>query len=125
MWANYFNHNIEPIPAVQDDDIITSSINAKITCSGRQQIKVGGSAKTFTVTYYDYNNEELPDYTIGNWLFEIDGTVVPDDLLTLTPLENKIKVKFLGDDSYIGKILTVKNTSENAVAELQIEIIAL
>ena len=50
---------------------------------------------------------------------------MPDDLLTLTSSENKIKVKFLGDDSYIGKILTVKNTSENAVAELQIEIIAL
>lgn len=125
MWANYFNHSVEPIPAVQDDDTITSSINAKITCSGRQQIKVGGSAKTFTVTYYDYNNEELPDYTIGDWSFEIDGIAVPDDLLTLTSSENKIKVKFLGDDSYIGKILTIKNTSENAVAELQIEIIAL
>lgn len=125
MYADFYQSEIIPSDYIQDDEPISSPISSRITCSGKPQFKIGGSAKTFTVTYYDYNDEELPDHTIGDWSFEIDGTVVPDDLLTLTSSENKIKVKFLGDDSYIGKILTVKNTSENAVAELQIEIIAL
>lgn len=124
-WANYFNNKVEPTPVIQDDEPISSPISSRITCSGKPQFKIGGSAKTFTVTYYDYNDQELPNHVIGNWLFEIDGTPMPNDLLTLTPSENKIKVKFLGDDSYIGKIITIKNISEDTTAELQIEIIAL
>lgn len=125
MWANYWSSKVEPTPVIQDDEPISSSISSRITCSGKPQFKIGGSAKTFTVTYYDYNDQELPNHVIGNWSFEIDGNPVPNDLLTLTPSENKIKVKFLGDDSYIGKIITIKNISEDTTAELQIEIIAL
>jgi len=38
---------------------------------------------------------------------------------------SKLKFKFVGDDSYISKILTIKNISDVATAELQIELIAL
>lgn len=126
MWANYYNSNVEPTPAIQDDDItLFSSVTSKITCSGRQQIKIGGSAKTFTVRYYDYNDEEISDHVTGSWEFFIDGESLPNNLMNLSYQDNKVKVKFLGDDSYIGKILTIKNTSEDTVSELQIEIIAL
>lgn len=126
MWANYFNSNVEPTPAIQDDDTsVFSSVTSKITCSGRPQIKIGGSAKTFTVRYYDYNDEEILDHVTGSWEFFIDGESLPNNLMNLSYQDNKVKVKFLGDDSYIGKILTIKNTSEDAVSELQIEIIAL
>lgn len=124
MWANYYSSNVEPTP-VAEDEPLPSSITSKITCSGKPQFKIGGSAKTFTVTYYDYDDQEIPDYVIGNWTFTIDGETVPNNLLTLTAENNKIKVKFLGDDSYIGKIFTVINTSGDVISSLNIEIIAL
>ena len=126
-WADYFNSNIEPTPIIPDEDqpISSSTVTSKITCSGKPQFKIGGSAKTFTVAYYNEDNEVVEDYPVGDWTFSIDGDPVDEELLTLTPDGNKIKVKFLGNDSYIGKILTVTNTSGDAVASLQIEIIAL
>ena len=126
-WADYFNSNIEPTPIIPDEDqpISSSTVTSKITCSGKPQFKIGGSAKTFTVTYYNQDNEVVEDYPVGDWTFSVDGVPVDEELLTLTPDGNKVKVKFLGDDSYIGKILTVTNTSGDAVASLQIEIIAL
>ena len=127
MWANYYKNNVEPVPIVpaDQDDQSSPTVTATITCSGKPQFKIGGSAKTFTVTYYNEENEVISDYSIGSWTFAIDDTAVASELLTLTPDGNKIKVKFLGDDSYIGKILTVTNTSTDAVASLQVEIIAL
>jgi len=63
----------------------------------------------------------------GTWEFSIDGNSVPQELLTLSVIDNHVKVKFLGDDSYIGKILTVtyKVDGEDIIASLPIEIIAL
>lgn len=128
-WADWKESEVEPVPGipVPDEDQPTSSstVTSTITCSGKPQFKIGGSAKTFTVTYYNEDNEVVEDYPVGDWTFFIDGDPVDTELLTLIPDGNKVKVKFLGDDSYIGKILTVTNTSKDAVASLQIEIIAL
>lgn len=123
-WADWKESNVEPTPVAKDEPL-SSSITSKITCSGKPQFKIGGSAKTFTVTYYDYDDQEIPDYAIGDWTFTIDGETVPNNLLTLTAENNKIKVKFLGDDSYIGKIFTITNTSGDVISSLNIEIIAL
>ena len=122
MWANYFNNNVEPTPIVPDE---ISGVTAKITCSGKPQFRIGGSPKTFTVTYYDDENQEITDHSVGSWALSIDGTTVPDAVVELTLIDNKVKVKFLGDDSYIGKILTIKNISEDVTASLDVEIIAL
>ena len=124
MWANYFNSNIEPTLIPED---VPSSITSRITVSGKPQFKIGGSAKTFTVTYYDNENQEMTGHQPGSWALSIDGTSVPNNLVELTPFDDgvKLKVKFLGDDTYIGKILTVTNTSDDATAEIQMEIIAL
>ena len=127
MYADYYMSDINPESYIPDEDqpISSSTVTSKITCSGKPQFKIGGSAKTFTVTYYNEDNEVIEDCPVGDWTFSIDNNPVDEELLTLTPDGNKVKVKFLGDDSYIGKILTVTNTSEDAVASLQIEIIAL
>ena len=50
----------------------------------------------------------------------IDDVAVPNTLLELTTDGNKLKVKFLGDDSYIGKILTVKNTSDDIETSIEL-----
>lgn len=128
MWADYFASEVEPASAVQSEDPLPpSSITSIITCTGKPQFKIGGSAKTFTVTYYNEENEQVQDHPPGEWSFSIDDLPVDPELLLLTPSENgvKNKVKFLGDDSYIGKILTITNTAEDAAASLQVEIIAL
>lgn len=122
MWANYWNDGIEPVPL--NPDTPSPSLTSVITCSGKQQIKVGGSAKTFTLTYYDETGEVPHDP--GLWEIFVDGKSAPE-LLEITTIEDgsKIKIKFLGDDSYIGKVLLIKNTYQDVVATLQIEITAL
>ena len=126
-WADWKEHEVEPTPAVPIPEDIPSFITSRITVSGKPQFKIGGSAKTFTVTYYDNENQEMTGHQPGSWALSIDGTAVPNNLAELTSFDDgvKLKVKFLGDDTYIGKILTVTNTSDDATAEIQMEIIAL
>ena len=124
MWADFRSSNIEPI-SVPIDDVPPSSITSKITCSGKPQFKIGGSAKTFTVTFYDDESQVITDHDVGSWAWSIDGTAVPNELFEITLDGYKVKLKFLGDDSYIGKILTVTNTSGDIISSLDVEIIAL
>lgn len=136
-WANYYNDNVEPTPIEFDseDDIMpppdddssstVTEFTSSISCTGKSQFKVGGSAKTFTVTFKDMNGDEV-EQPIDGWSFYIGDDLVPEELLTLTRISDvKIKVKFLGDDSYIGKILTVKCASGEVISTMDVEIIAL
>lgn len=127
MYADWFQSEVEPI-SVLPTDIPTPSptTTVTITCSGKQQIRIGGSAKTFTVAFADEDGTPV-DMLPGTWKFSIDGESVPKELLSLTVIDNRVKVKFLGDDSYIGKILTVtyKVDDEDITTSLPIEIIAL
>lgn len=123
-WADWKEGVIEPTSIIEDNDTY-SSVTSKIICSGRNQIKIGGSAKTFTINYYNYENEIIEDHPVGTWEFFIDGEDIPIDLLTLTYTGNKVKVKFLGDDTYIGKILTIKNTSGDITSTLDVELLPL
>lgn len=126
MWANYYNNKIAPEPIIPDDTSTPSSIKSVITCSGKPIIKIGGSAKTFTLTYYDEDGN-ISDYTPGYWALWIDNKRVPNAIVEYIETDDphKLKIKFLGDDSYIGKILKIRNTSDDVVAELDVEIIAL
>ena len=126
-WVDWKASELEPIPAVTvDDDTPQSSITSRITVSGKPQFRIGGSAKTFTVRYYNKDDKEIGDYPIGEWSFAIDGDLVPAELLETLIDGNKVKVRFLGDDSYIGKILTVINTAnDDVISSIDIEIIAL
>ena len=121
MWANYCDSNIEPIPV----DIDTpSTLTSSITCSGKPQLKVGGSAKTLTVVFYDENREPT-DYQSGEWSYAIDDVDVSDLLTVTTVSDEKIKVKFNGDDTYINKILKVTFTSGDIISTLDLEILPL
>ncbi len=123
-WANYNKTAITPEDSAQEPDSLITSVTGKITFSGKlPQIRVGGS-KTFTISFYE--DDALVEHSSGEWSFEIDGESA-EELLSLSyPADNKVKVKFKGDDSYIGKILTVKNVCADGVtATADIEIIAL
>lgn len=132
LWADYFSSEIAPVPveisvSESEDDINIPTVTSVITCSGRPQIRIGGSPKTFVVNYYDENNQEISDFEIGNWEFLIDNNPITDytDLIDLIFEDNNVKVKFLGDDNYIGKILTVTNVAGDVTASLDVEIMAL
>lgn len=131
MWADYYKSNITPTPIVPDipDESDFSPVPdfiSTITCSGKRQIKIGGSTKTLTVRFTDGYGDPI-DYQPGEWSFTFGDDPVADDLLTITPAnaENKIKVKFHGGDEYIGKILTATFTSGDVISSLNLEIIAL
>lgn len=126
MWANYWNSNIEPTPITPDEP--SQLVTAKITCTGKPQFKIGGSSKTFTVTFYNGENQEITDHAVGSWALFIGDNRVENTLLEYSRIPdypNKIKIKFLGDDSYIGKVITVKHTYNNIEASFDVEIIAL
>lgn len=134
MYADWFKSDITPttvlpdIPRDEDDhSILIPSITSLITVTGKPQFRIGGSAKTFTITFKNEEGEILPDHDPGVWSFYIGDELLQNNLFDLTLLDDgvKIKVKFLGDDSYIGKILTVKNISEEITASLDIEILPL
>ena len=126
-WVDWKASELEPTPAVPvKDDTSQSLITSRITVSGKPQFRIGGSAKTFTVCYYNKDDQEIGDYPIGEWSFAIDGDPVPSELLETLIDGNKVKVRFLGDDSYIGKILTVINTAnDDVISSIDVEIIAL
>jgi hypothetical protein len=112
IWCNWFEDNIPP----KDSEPIPVTIYSTITYSGaKPELKIGGSYKKFTVTFY--KDDEPTAFQYGTWKFTIDNTDVSDllDISTASLDENQIKVKFHGDDSYTGKVLTVTYESSTGV----------
>lgn len=123
MWADYFTSGITPTDQTEPENKIYSVV----TYAGNtQQIKVGGSYKTFRVTFYD--GEEETDFRPGVWSYFIDGQdasgLVTESTTGLA--ENQIKIKFTGGDEYISKNLIVRFTSDGGIAsEVEVNIVGL
>lgn len=126
MWADMFKENNLPnvTPTIPDPEL--NGKYAEITYAGSEpHIKVNGSYKKVTVAYYN-SKELLKDQTPGNWSYFIGDTDATELVKVLeTDNPNTIKVKFLGDESYIGSALRIVNTRDDIVAELQLQIVAL
>lgn len=126
MWCDLLSDpnlpsNTTPTPSPQE-----YGDYAEITYSGtKPHLKVNGSYKTITLIYYSTQTDTV-DQTPGEWSYLIDDTDVSDLVKVLeTDSPNTIKVKFLGDEEYLGKVLTIKNTRDNIIAEKQFEIVSL
>ena len=114
MWADYFQEGqAEPTDAHEQ----LPDLYSVTTYSGlAPEIKIGGGYKTLLTEFYKDGQKIVP-YGC-TWTFAIrDGeTVTPIvsgtliDVVTLAG--NKMKVKFLGDDSYIGKVLMITSTAD-------------
>lgn len=115
-----YNTDPEILPIEPDGDY------AEITYSGtKPHLKVNGSYKTITLTYYSTQTDTV-DQTPGIWSYFIDDTDVSDLIKELeTDSPNSIKIKFLGDEEYLGRTLVVKNIRDNITAELQLFITSL
>lgn len=135
MWADYYEQG-QIIP--EDFDKPKPSLRSEITYSGtKPEIKINGSYKKFTIHFYEEDIET--EYHSSEWSYGIrDGEIItpidnPEDLLTIVTHEdssdipeNQIKVKFDGDDSYIGKVLIITNTAsindDDIISHLEVEI---
>ena len=126
MWCDLLSESNLPSQDTTPSPTYLDDIYAEITYSGtKPHIKVGGSYKSITIQYYS-NTSEITDQTPGNWEFYINGADVSDYIKILeTDNDNTIKIKFLGDEEYLGDVLIVKNTRDEVTAELKLEITSL
>lgn len=125
MWANYYKES--NLPSQTDDSTpVLNDIYAEITYAGKDpHIKVNGSYKSITIQYYS-NVTETVDQTPGNWEFYVNDSDVSDFIKVLeTDDNNTIKIKFLGDEEFLGEVLVVKNIREDIVGKLELEIVSL
>ena len=124
-YADYYNEDNLPIDKSSSDSQDQDTY-AEITYAGTEpHIKVNGSYKKITITYYSTQSED-PDQTPGVWSYFIDDTDVSDLIKELeTDSPNSIKIKFLGDEEYLGRTLVVKNIRDSITAELQLFITSL
>lgn len=126
MWANYYKES--NLPSDNSDDLSPDEYDtyAVIDYAGAEpHIKVNGSYKKITLTYYN-SNITINDQTPGEWSYIIDDEDARSLVKVMeTESPNILKLKFLGDETYIGKVLIVKNKRDNIVAELRLQIVAI
>lgn len=126
MWADYYNEPNLPSDQPNQLDPTATGDYAEITYAGSEpHIKVNGSYKKITITYYN-SDESAIDQTPGTWEYIMNDIDVSDLVKVLeTDSPNTIKIKFLGGEEFLGNVLTIKNTRDNVVAELQLQIVSL
>lgn len=122
-WADYYQDKITPT----EPEVESSPIYSSITYSGtKPDIKIGGSYKTFTVSFFDHGAPI--DYPGGNWTFKIDNVDI-SDLVTIQEIDgspNKIKAKFTGGLEYMDNVITVRHTSPSGIiSEIKIDVVGL
>lgn len=103
MWADYYSSSTEPVDSEQPLQKVSS---VKITYSGKAEIKVGGSFKTFNLNFSD--GVELS----GVWKFEVNGEDISHLVTIKTVDSTQIKVRFDGDEDYMGKTMIVSYVTE-------------
>lgn len=97
-------------------------------------IRVGGSYKSLTVKYYNSEGTEITsdvivnktreDYVWSAWCEGVDLTNNKSLIKWLNGSEvNQMRVKFLDDNSYVGKTLTVKCVTDGITISVDLEII--
>lgn len=104
MLADYYELPDKPI--VEDNKTEHSDITMKLTC-GATQIYVGGN-KVITATCM-MDNADISEDMNYSWSYIIDG-VDASALIkeTIQTKPNKVKITFIGDESYVFKELVVK-----------------
>ena len=120
MYADYYLSNITPTEPEIETPI---KIYGKIFYNAEPTLKVGGSYKKFTIKFFD--GEEEINTINGNWTYEIDE-VDCSSLLQINQQDNIVKIKFIGGDSYIGSVITIKYKTINKIeTSVDVEVVGL
>lgn len=126
MWADYYTSRVEP----EDNEKVPDRVTSEIQFNGlSRQIKVGGSPKTFTVVFYDSDGNRISSPPTNSWDFLLDGQSIDDELDNYLKVESlsadQLRIKFIGNDDYLGSILTVINRSDDTEAKIELEIVGM
>ena len=126
MYADYYSSSIEP---VEIDDSSGTTVNCTIGCS-TNNIKAGGSYKLLTATFIDsYGEDVTEDYGPSvTWKCYIDDTDITEtELVAFKHLDenNKIRIKFADDKTYLGQILKITCESGDVTGSTELEIISV
>ena len=126
MYASYYDSFVTP----EEDTNTEANSNTCILSASTNTIKVGGSYKTITASFYDNSGTDITDtylseLSANNWKFYIDDDEIENgDLITIleqtTP--NKIKVKFANNMNYLTKILVIRCVVGDIVGKISLEI---
>ena len=124
MWADYHASRVEPKDNEKSPDRVTSEIQFN---GLSRQIKVCGSPRTFTVVFYDSDGNRISSPPTNSWEFLLDGRLIADNelnnYLTVESFTaDQLRIKFIGNDDYLGSILTVINRSDDTEAKIELEI---
>lgn len=126
MYADYYKFPATPEFSENEETENTPTGELRIS-SNTALVKIGGSYKTLTATIYNENSEEITsDYSSFSWSFALgDGTDATDLVATseIPGSANKIKVKFLGDESYVGQRLVATCTADDLTDEHSFDIL--
>lgn len=124
MWADYYDSNIEPVKPLPQD----FQFKSKLIHSGKDPvIKVKGSYKTITAHFYNEADEEI-EPILGEWEYYLNDELLedPSSLFMIKSDDNyQIKIKYIGTDDNLNKVLTVKYKTENTIAFIKLEIVGL
>ena len=129
MYASYYESSVLP----EEDMNIETTSNTCVLSASTNTIKVGGSYKTITATFYDNSGTDitdtyLSDLSVDDWKFYIDDVEIKNgDLITVLEqtATNKIKVRFANDMNYLTKILVIQCDVGDVVGKLSLEITKL
>ena len=110
-WADFYDSKTGAPNATKEQEPI-DNVHGIIVCAGSQNIKVHGSYKKLTITYYDGETPIEPRQ--GTWHFFMDGNDATSLVVTKTDISTPydIKVKFVGESEYIGKELVIRFTPD-------------
>ena len=126
MYASYYESLVLP----EEGASVEIISNACVLSTSTNTIKVGGSYKSITATFYDSSGTDITDtylseLFVDNWKFYIDGVEIKNGEL-ITVLEqttpNKIKVRFTNDMNYLTKTLVVQCAVGDIVGQLSLGI---
>lgn len=125
MYADYYVNDIAPT----DEPVQPLSVTSKIVASNNY-IKIGGSYKLLTVIFTDEDQNDVTDNYMekmspSNWsCFVGEQDITSSELITWKSESdnNKIKIKFNKDMSYLTKILTVQCSVDGIVGYIELEL---
>lgn len=123
-WADAKTHN--GVPSVPNEFLPIDNIYGVITCAGSQNIKVGGSYKKLKINYF--NKDKEVETISGSWHFYFNDSLIDDIILISTSgtADNEIKIKFMGEPTYIGKEISVKYIpTMGEIVEFNLPVISL
>ena len=124
MYADYYKFPAEPETDESQSQVEEPPKGSGTVTSTTALFKIGGTWKTLTANFYNEDGEEIVPDSYA-WAFRMgDGTDATFLVETKeSTSNNKIKVKFLGDESYVGKQLIATCLASGITGEESFDII--